>query len=119
MKYTISLFLLSTIGGCSKADNSSHKIENIDKKIIGIWDTIDEDAISCVQLDFESEEVTFFNRSDTIYTFQYTFSGNTLILEKYGNKIFETKILKLTKDSLVFESLLKGKKKRTYLRKKY
>ena len=53
---------------------------------------------------------------DTSYIYGYNIEDNDLIILKYDTPKIRNKILKLTKDSLILETLLENKTKQVYYR---
>jgi hypothetical protein len=86
-------------------------------RLIATWVLVD-DQIDYPVLDFnKSGAAKFWSRSDTIYYFSYQVDDNCLILNDGVNPISDcNKIIKLTKNTLVFENLLEHDKKQHYRR---
>ena len=108
---TIILGLLALLG-C--ATTEQHKETN---SIQGSWVLQDQDAINYPQIIFNKDSTAIFkSKGDTIYRFTYFLQGANLILQdNTGNQeIYE--ILRLSRDSLVFNSLRENRSHQIYIK---
>ena len=111
MKNVIIIFGL-LFGSCG----TLQKIENGNSTIVGKW-CLGSNEINYPTVTFGTNSMAVFSsRMDTVYTFRYYVQSNKLNLVQPTREINKDRILKLTKDSLVFETLLEHKTKQVYYR---
>ena len=98
------------------ACSSSQKINNVSNEIIGTWCLVGN-QINYPTVTFSMDALaTFDSKIDTVYSFKYSIDGKYLNLVQPDESISRNRILSLSKDSLVFETLLENKKKQSYYR---
>lgn len=84
--------------------------------IIGRWCSKSSTA-DYPHLTFKQDGYVFFDcKIDTFFALKYTLNKNYLLLTPTDQAIIKDKILKLTNDSLIFETLLDHKIKQEYYR---
>ncbi len=54
--------------------------------------------------------LSFYCRSDTLFSIKYSINNDTVFLIPVNEPIYKHRILKLTSDSLILESLYKSQK---------
>jgi hypothetical protein len=108
-RITLALSLI-LIYSCS----ASQSIQQ--KQIAGVW-CLTTKAINYPTILFKIDSLSEFgSRMDTVYTFKYKFSKNNLSLVQRDETVKTFRIEKLTKDTLIFESLLEHKTRQVYYR---
>lgn len=92
------------------------KTPDKDYSIIGRWCLITNE-INYPSLTFGNDSIAIFDsKMDTLYSFKYYVNGDNLNLFQPNGDTNEYRILKLTKDSLRFGTLLEHKVEQIYYR---
>jgi hypothetical protein len=87
-----------------------------DKRIIGRWCSLSNTA-DYPHLTFKNDGLVIFDcKIDTFFSLKYSIANQFLQLTSTDKSIAKNKILKFTRDSLIFETLLKVEQKQTYYR---
>ncbi len=86
-------------------------------KLVGTW-VLNKNQINYPIIIFENKEAIFKSRGDTIYRFNYSVRGQELILTDINKNVSKAIIVNLSKDTLIFRSLLENKEEQHYLRKR-
>lgn len=112
IKILFFLLILSIIS-CSTTKNSFNinvveKTWHLNKKQVNFPTVIFYSNNTCI----------FSSMGNTLYRFNYKIKNNYLILEDLNKNISKDKILKVSKDSLIFESLWTNKEKQIYVKNK-
>jgi hypothetical protein len=98
------------------ACGSSQKINSVSNEIIGTWCLVGN-QINYPTITFKPDKLaTFDSKMDTVYSFRYSISKPYLKIIQPDASIIENRILILTKDSLIFETLLENKTQQVYYR---
>lgn len=95
---------------------SIFKKGSIDNKILGRWCSKSSNA-DYPHLTFRQDGYVVFDcKVDTFFALKYTVNHNYLLVTPTNEPINKNKILKLTQDSLIFETLLEHKTRQVYYR---
>lgn len=95
--------------------NTTKKIEGRSDTIIGRWCLLNPNQLNYPTLTFGMDSIAIFSsKMDTVYSFKYFVEGNYLNLVQPSTKVNRDRILKLTSDSLILETLLEHKIKQVY-----
>lgn len=106
---------LVTLFSCVSMDKKNYRYENL----IGTW-ILTKKQVNYPELTFNNDKTCIFtSMGDTIYRFKYDLKRDELILEDMEGTIKKNRILKLTKEELVFESLWENKTKQDYIKKRF
>jgi hypothetical protein len=109
-----TLFLLS----CGNTPKQKQEKIYVDNDILGKWLLV-VNQVNYPSLIFKNDSTAIFNSmGDTIYRYKYHIEKTELILKDINGKETKDKILKLDKDSLIFETLIEHKIIQRYTRKK-
>jgi hypothetical protein len=112
MKKVITILIIYALASCG----ATHKLNKLQDSIIGTWCLV-ENQTNYPTITFRADALaTFDSRIDTVYSFKYSIDGKYLNLVQPDTSISRNRILTLSKDSLVFETLLENKTKQTYYR---
>ena len=107
MKVCLYLCILLYIISVSCGVSSQVKYTNWNKLIEGEWKLVELDQVNYPTIEFNKKQgATFNSADDTIYYYSYKLKKDDLILNDGTNADEHAKILKLTRDSLIFETLL-------------
>lgn len=110
MKKIIIILITSVLVSC----NSTNKLHSKQSAIIGTWRLVGN-QINYPTISFTADgHATFHSRIDTVYSFKYFVENKYLNIVLPDTSISKNRILALTRDSLIFETLLENKKKQTY-----
>jgi hypothetical protein len=110
-KYYLSVCSLFIIACCPK----DHKIFN-GQNIYGSW-YLHSSLINYPELTFSVDSIAIFkSRGDTVYRFRFYTKNDTLFLTDFFKKRATAKILTLSQDSLIFETLLENNSIQRYSR---
>lgn len=85
-------------------------------KILGKWCSLSTQADYQLLTFRQDGYVSFDCKTDTVFGLKYTLNKNQLIITPTNKTIDKIKILKLTQDSLILETLLEYKMKQVYYR---
>jgi hypothetical protein len=92
------------------------RINDLGNEIIGTWCLV-SNQINYPRIKFNADKLaTFDSRIDTVYFFAYSINKASLKLVERDSTISENRILLLTKDSLIFETLREHKSLQVYYR---
>jgi len=112
MKKAIIILTIGVLVSCG----STQKLGRGQDVIIGTWCLVGN-QINYPTITFRSDALaTFDSRIDTVYSFKYSVDDKYLNLVQPDASISKNRILTLSRDSLVFETLLENKTKQTYYR---
>ena len=115
MKVCLYLFIFSVSCGAS----TRVKYHNWNNLIKGEWKLAVLDQVNYPIISFgKNKEATFNSLADTIYYYSYSIRKDELILSDGTNGKKYNKILELTQDSLIFETLLEKNFSQHYVRVK-
>lgn len=107
------IIALVTLFSCVSMDKKNYQYENL----IGTW-VLTKKQVNYPELTFNKDKTCFFtSMGDTIYRFKYELEKDKLILEDILGTVKKNRILKLTKEELVFETLWENKSKQEYIKK--
>jgi hypothetical protein len=107
----IIVFLVFLHCSCSALKNGGAK-----NKIIGRWCSLSTQA-DYPHLTFRQDGYAFFDcKIDTIFGLKYILDRSQLIFISTDKPTYKSKILKLTEDSLILETLLEHNTKQVYYR---
>lgn len=96
---------------------NGQKIESTSNNIVGKWQ-LTVKQVNYPSLIFNTDSTAIFNSmGDTLYRYKYYINESELFLKDINGKITKDKILKLDKDSLIFETLADNKQVQRYKRK--
>jgi hypothetical protein len=110
-KYTL-LFLVLFSFSCNTSKNNFRKFS-----IEGTW-YLNKKQVDFPSISFKSDNTCIFSSmGDTLYRFKYKIKDEYLILTDINNNISKDKIMKISKDSLVFEKLWTNSSIQIYTRK--
>jgi hypothetical protein len=110
MKY---LLILIICYACISQKKNRKGIQEPD--LIGTW-CLTTKQINYPSISFKKDSIAIFTSlGDTIYSFKYYMNNKNLYLVN-DNRLTENKILKLTRDSLVFENLVEHNIRQIYYR---
>jgi hypothetical protein len=109
-----SVLLLASLLACS---NVSQKQENnFSSDIVGEW-SLTVKQVNYPKLIFNPDSTAVFtSMGDTIYRYRYYVEQSELVLKDINEQLTRDKILKLDKDSLVFETLANNRSVQRYIR---
>lgn len=89
---------------CTPSKNSQ---QNLSYLLTGKWEHSNPDEILFPEIEFRNYgEAKFNSRADTILFYEYRIKKSYLFLKDRNNVETNNKILKLTKDTLIFETLV-------------
>jgi len=110
------LFILLCFVLYSCKSTTVHK-ENFTQPIKGDWTLITTPpTINYPSIAFkDSNSAVFSSFGDTVYYFNYNLRDKDLILTDEKNRVSHNVIIKLTKDSLIFKSLLEHTTQQVYI----
>jgi hypothetical protein len=107
----IIVFLLLFLCSCGTSKNGGKK-----DKVLGRWCAFSTQA-DYPHLSFRQDGYVLFDcKIDTFFSLKYSLSNNKLLLMPTNNPISQSRILKLTQDSLILETLLGHKELQVYYR---
>jgi len=87
-----------------------------DKRIVGRW-CLTTNQTNYPSITFRNDSLSIFDsRGDTIYWFKYYVSNSVLWLIQPNGELNGNRIMKLSKDSLIFETLLEHQVKQSYFK---
>ena len=96
--------------------NITKQVENNNSTIVGIWCS-KSSAADYPHLSFREDNYVIFDcKIDTIFGLKYSINDNYLLLKTKDKLVIKNKILKLTQDSLVLETLLELQTPQAYYR---
>ncbi len=108
-----TLFLIS----CGNSANQQKVNDYSNKDIIGNWVLVVK-QVNYPSLVFNTDSTAIFNSmGDTLYRYKYYVDKTELVLKDINGKVTRDKILKLDRDSLIFETLADNKQVQRYKRK--
>ena len=108
-----TLFILS----CGNSAKQVKVNDYTNKDIVGKW-ILAVKQVNYPSLVFNTDSTAVFtSMGDTIYRFKYYVDKTELVLKDINEKVTRDKILKLDRDSLVFETLADNKQVQRYKRK--
>lgn len=109
-----TLFLLS----CGSSADQQKVNDYNNKDIIGKW-ILTVKQVNYPSLVFNADSTAVFtSMADTIYRFKYYVDKTELVLKDINEKTIRDKILKMDRDSLIFETLADNKQVQKYYRNK-
>lgn len=112
MKKAIIILIVGALVSCG----ATRKLNRGQDLIIGTWCLVGN-QVNYPTITFRTDALaTFDSRIDTVYSFKYSIDGKYLNLVQPDTSISRNRILTLSKDSLIFETLLENKTKQTYYR---
>lgn len=95
--------------------NTTKKIKGGSDTIIGRWCLLNSNQLNYPTLTFGADSIAIFSsKMDTVYSFKYFVQGNYLNLVQPSTRVNKDRILKLTSDSLILETLLEHKINQVY-----
>lgn len=101
---------------CSTSKKSSTDNSIVDNKIIGRWCSKSSMA-DYPHLTFRQDGYVIFDcKIDTVFGLKYAMDFNYLLVTPTNKPISKSKVLKLTQDSLILETLLELQMKQVYYR---
>lgn len=107
----IILYILLTLS-CTPTKNIQKNI--LSKNIIGRW-CLTVNQTNYPSITFREDSLAIFDsRGDTVYRFKYYLSESDLFLVQPTSEVRKNHILSLTKDSLIFETLLEHNTRQSY-----
>ena len=115
MKKIIILITVCFVCSCK---TSQVNYTDWNKLIEGSWKLTAKYQVNYPRIIFTEKGAVFNSLADTIYGFSCTIKKNNLILFDGVKSKTSNKILKLTEDSLVFETLLENPTPQRYVREK-
>src|SRR5580765_3547723 len=117
MKKYISYFFIFFIFFMCSCSTSKKNYKPWSKLIEGEWKLVEpSDQVNYPTIEFIKKDATFNSFADTIFYYSYKLKENDLILNDGINSKRHNKIIQLTQDSLIFETLLKKPTHQVYLR---
>jgi len=110
--YTSTSFLMLILYSCS----INKRLSYTNSDIIGRW-ALTKESINYPTLDFQKDStVTLYSRGDTVYSYNYYLNKTELVLNYMNRTVYKDRILRLDKDSLIFETLAQNKSIQKYKR---
>ena len=110
-------FLITICFICS-CKTSQLNYTDWNKLLEGSWKLTTKYQVNYPRISFTERGAVFNSLADTIYGFSFEFNKNDLLLRNQYQVEKHNKILKLTQDSLVFETLLENTTPQRYVREK-
>ena len=90
---------------------------SVNKSIVGEWCLDDNTQLNYPVIKFGVDSIAVFSsKMDTVYSFKYYKKGDYLHLVQPTGNIAKEKILYISKDSLVFKSLIENKTPQRYIK---
>lgn len=106
--------LLTSLIACSNL--SRQQTDNFASDIVGEWQ-LTVKQVNYPKLIFNRDSTAIFtSMGDTIYRYKYYVEKSNLVLRDIDGKLTRDKILKLSKDSLIFETLAINRSVQRYIR---
>jgi len=115
MKKYIFLATICFVCSCKPSQINYSEWNNL---IEGSWKLTEEYQTNYPRITFTKGGAVFNSLADTIYGFSCTIKSKNLILFDGINPKTHNKIIKLTQDSLIFETLLENLTPQRYIREK-
>jgi len=89
--------------------------KDLHKSFVGKWCLNDKTQLNYPVINFGTDSIAVFSsKMDTVYSFKYYKKENYLHLVQPTGNVIKEKILYLSKDSLVFKSLMENKAPQKY-----
>ena len=86
--------------------------------INGSWKVVNTPVYTITGIEFDETGGTFYNTGDTLLRYSFVIKKDILTLRDKNNETTPNKIIKLTKDSLIFKTLLWDSTKQSFIRVK-
>ena len=115
MKFRVLIFGI-LLFSCISPKKGLKEYNLTGNKILGKWCALKRTADFRHLIFRQDGYVTFDCKIDTVFGLKYSIKGNYLSTSQTNKTIIKNKILKLTNDSLVFETLLDHKTKQVFYR---